>query len=244
MHNRIAKKIIKTYVEADPGVRRQENSRRPAPTSGLRPPRSRQSLSARLVLHPNTAARPKKSKLALATTRRLSPRRRAQPDRTRFGLDVRLAGFERVTAEREGIDPPFSHFSTGDKWDRPCRPSTIPTYPGDRSGPRRPVRPRWRASHRADRRFVRRGTRGGSRPVPRRQKVAKGLGALAEAGLARAHALAEADPVEIVDTLKVGGLTITGRVLGPLRRLAACACAGRIPRSPTGRGDLDCSTSW
>lgn len=57
------------------------------------------------------------------------------------------------------------------------------------------------------------------------KKVAKGLGALAEAGLLEPQALAEADPVEIVDTLKVGGVSITGRLLGPLRRLAAWACA-------------------
>ncbi|WP_406699545.1 endonuclease III domain-containing protein [Singulisphaera sp. Ch08] len=53
------------------------------------------------------------------------------------------------------------------------------------------------------------------------KKVAKGLAALAEAGLLEPQALAEADPAEIVDTLKAFGVSTPARVISPVRRLAA-----------------------
>ncbi|SIN76090.1 DNA-3-methyladenine glycosylase III [Singulisphaera sp. GP187] len=53
------------------------------------------------------------------------------------------------------------------------------------------------------------------------KKVAKGLEALAEAGLLEPQPLTEADPAEIVDAFKAFGVSLPARVLGPVRRMAA-----------------------
>jgi endonuclease-3 related protein len=53
------------------------------------------------------------------------------------------------------------------------------------------------------------------------KKVAKGIGALADAGLLEPQAMAESDPAEIVDVLKTFGVSAPARVVGPIRRLAA-----------------------
>jgi len=54
------------------------------------------------------------------------------------------------------------------------------------------------------------------------KKAAKGINALADAGLLDPRALAESDPAEVVDTLKGAGISLApARLVGPLRRLAA-----------------------
>ncbi|AGA29015.1 endonuclease III domain-containing protein [Singulisphaera acidiphila] len=74
------------------------------------------------------------------------------------------------------------------------------------------------------------------------KKVAKSLRALAEAGLLEPQALAEADPAEIVDTLKAFGISPPARVLGPVRRMAAWVLA-RQEQSPDPLRDESISTS-
>ena len=73
------------------------------------------------------------------------------------------------------------------------------------------------------------------------KKVAKGLSALAEAGLLEPQALAEADPAEIVDTLKAFGVSTPARALGPVRRMAAWAVS-RQEGSPDPLRDESIST--
>lgn len=61
------------------------------------------------------------------------------------------------------------------------------------------------------------------------KKVPKGISALSDAGLLEPQALAEADPIELVDLLKSAGVSATVRVVAPIRRLAAWL-AGRQER--------------
>lgn len=73
------------------------------------------------------------------------------------------------------------------------------------------------------------------------KKVAKALLALAEGGLLEPQALAEADPAEIVDTLKGSGVSTPARALGPLRRIAAWVVS-RQEGSPDPLSDDSIST--
>jgi len=74
------------------------------------------------------------------------------------------------------------------------------------------------------------------------KKVAKGIDALAEAGLLEAGAWVESDPLEIVDVLKGAGVSATVKVVGPIRRLAGWLMS-RQENSPDPLRDESLATS-
>ena len=71
------------------------------------------------------------------------------------------------------------------------------------------------------------------------KKAERALAALDDAGLLDPQALAEADPAEVDEVLKAGGLTAGSRALGPLRRLARWLVERHHGSADALRGDHD-----